>query len=451
MDGKAWVLVAAIAGSSMSFIDGSAVNVALPVLQADLHASGPDVQWVVEAYSLVLSALILVGGSLGDAFGRKRVFGIGIAIFACASLGCAFAPEIHLLIVARCVQGAGGALATPGSLALIAAAFEGSARGRAIGTWSGAASMTAALGPVIGGVLVQQVSWRAVFLINIPIAAGVFVALARVKESRDPAARGAIDVRGAALATLGLGAFVYGLIRLQAQAADGVGLAVTAAGMVVLALFVVAEARSNAPMMPLRMFASRAFAVANAYTFLLYAALGGSLFFVPFVLIDVQGYTPTAAGAAQLPFIAMVAIFSRWSGGLIAHVGARVPLAVGGIVAALAFMLFARPGIGASYWASYFPASLVLGAAGVCFIAPLTTLVMDSVAREHSGARHRARARCRPARRSGRAPHGLSCRFSRRDVVVGGALAERRRLGAGLGAAGAARMMPGIRHTHERS
>jgi EmrB/QacA subfamily drug resistance transporter len=385
MKRTAWVLIAAIVGSGMSFIDGSAVNVALPVLQTDVHASAADVQWTVEGYALVLASLILVGGALGDAFGRRRIYAVGIALFALASLACSLAPEIHLLIAARCVQGLGGALATPGSLAIIASAFSGQARGRAIGTWSGAASITAALGPVIGGALVQYASWRAVFLINVPLALVVLFALTRVPESRDRAAARRIDLPGALLATGGLGTLVYGLIRLQATIADAPGIVCAGIGVVLLALFVLFEGRAPAPMMPLSLFASRAFSAANAYTFLLYAALGGSLYFVPFVLIGAQGYSPTAAGAAQLPFVVLVGACSRWSGSLAARFGARRPLVAGAVLAAAGFALFARPGLGESYWTSYFPASCALGAGGVFFIAPLTTLVMDAAGAEHSG------------------------------------------------------------------
>jgi EmrB/QacA subfamily drug resistance transporter len=379
-----WVLVAAIVGSGMAFIDGTAVNVALPVLQRDLGASSAEVQWVVEAYSLFLSALLLVGGSLGDLFGRRRVFGMGIGLFALASIGCGFAPTVTALIVARCLQGVGAALATPGSLSLISASFSDQERGRAIGTWSGFSAMTAALGPLLGGFLAQSFSWRAVFFINIPLAAVTLIALARVPESRDLSAR-RIDVLGAAVVTVALGALVYGLIRLQAGAPDLIGVAATAAGVMLLVAFVAIERRVPDPMVRLEFFKNRTFTVTNAYTLLLYAALGGGLFFIPFNLIFVQRYTPAAAGAAMLPFIIIMFALSRFSGGLVTRVGVRLPLTVGGVLAGVGFVLYALSGVGRSYWVSFFPATVVLGLGGATFVAPLTTAVMSSVATEHAG------------------------------------------------------------------
>ncbi|GAC1402471.1 MAG: MFS transporter [Candidatus Velthaea sp.] len=383
---KTWVLAAAILGSSMSFIDGTAVNVALPILQADLHASASDVQWIVEGFSLFLSALILIGGSLGDIFGRRRVFGIGIVIFALASLGCAFAPSVIVLIAARCIQGIGGALATPGSLALISAAYEGEARGRAIGTWSGFASITGAAGPVIGGFLAQHYSWRYVFLLNLPVACIVLAILIfRVDETRDEVDSREVDWNGAVLATLGLGALVYALIRLQNGRIEAAAVLTLLAGTAALAAFVFYEKRARAPMMPLAMFASATFSAANLYTFVLYAALGGSLYFVPFTLIDVQNYSPTAAGAVLLPLIIIQFVLSPWSGGLVARIGPRTPMVIGSLGAAAGFALFARPGIGGSYWTTYFPAVVVLGFGVAFFVAPLTTTVMNSVDRSRSG------------------------------------------------------------------
>ena len=375
---KTWVLVAAILGSSMAFIDGTAVNVALPIMQRDLQASSAQMQWVIESYALFLAALILIGGSLGDVFGRRRMFAVGIAIFAAASIACALAPNVIVLIAARSVQGVGGALATPESLALISANFSGEARGRAIGTWSGFASITAAMGPLIGGLLAQHASWRWVFVINVPLAVAVLaIAIARVPESRDENAVRAIDVTGALLATLGLGGLVYGLIRLQTNV-DGGGIASLLAGIVLLVAFVVAQRRERHPMMPLSLFRSRTFSIVNLYTLCLYMAIGGSLYFLPYALINGQGYTPTAAGAALLPFIVLQFLLSTWSGGLSARIGVRTPLIAGALLAAAGFVLFAVPGSGGNYWTTYFPAALVLGLGGACFIAPLTTAVFDS-------------------------------------------------------------------------
>jgi len=380
------VLIAAILGSSMSFVDVSAVNVALPIMQRELAANNAQVQWVVEGYALFLAALILVGGSLGDLLGRKKMFVLGVVIFAVASGACAIAPTIALLIVARCVQGVGGALAVPESLALISATFTGGERGKAIGTWSGFASITGAAGPLIGGVLAQHASWRWVFVINIPIAiAVVLISWSHVPESKDDHAVRGIDWTGAVLATAGLGGLVYGLIRLQTARSDRTGLVTAVAGVIILAIFGYAEMRARHPMMPLALFRSRTFSVANIYTLLIYTALGGSLYFFPFVLIDVQKYTPTAAGAAGLPFVFLVFLLSRWSGGLLPWLGARVPLVIGGTLAGIAFLLYSLPGIGGSYWTTYFPAVCMLGIGAAFFVAPLTTTVFDSSDPSQSG------------------------------------------------------------------
>lgn len=379
-----WVLVATIVGSSMAFVDGSAVNVALPVLQRDLGASSAAVQWVIEGYALFLSALLLVGGSLGDLFGRRLVFGAGIVVFAAASIACGFATGVDMLVAARCVQGIGAALAVPGSLALISANFDAAERGRAIGTWSGFSAMTGALGPVLGGILAQHVSWRAVFFINVPLAVLALLALRGVNESRDADAR-RIDVQGALLATLALGALVYGCIALQGSIADAIGLAAVGVGATLLLAFVIVERNELDPMVRLDLFSNRTFSVTNVYTFLLYAALGGGIYFIPFDLIFVQRYTPSAAGASLLPFIVIMFVLSRFSGGLVARVGVRLPLVIGGGLAGAGFVLFALSGVGRPYLTSFFPAAVVLGLGGAAFVAPLTTAVMGSVASGHAG------------------------------------------------------------------
>ncbi len=381
-----WILAATIIGSAMVFIDGTVVNVALPQIQDRLDATAIDAQWIVEAYALFLAALILVGGSLGDHYGRRRIYSIGIALFAVASVACGLAQDPTQLIVARAIQGVGGALLVPGSLAIISASFEGEARGKAIGTWSGFSGITAAIGPVLGGYLVENVSWRAAFLINVPLAALVLYLVARhVPESRDPDAR-KLDFPGAGLATVGLGGVVYGLIESTSRGfGDPLVLAALALGVASLVAFVLVERRSREPMMPLYLFKSRNFSGANLLTLLLYAGLGGSLYFLPFNLIQVHGYSATAAGAAFLPFIFVTFLLSRWAGGLVTRYGAKLPLIVGPLVAACGFVLFALPGTEGSYWTTFFPAVLVQGLGMSLVIAPLTTTALNSVEGRHSG------------------------------------------------------------------
>src|SRR5262252_7575845 len=342
---RTWVLVAAVLGSTMAFVDESVVNVALPRIEGELHTTLAAMQWVINAYTLCMSALLLIGGAAADQFGRRRIFVSGIIVFALASLGCGLAPHAGVLIGARIVQGVGAALLVPCSLALIGAAYDEKERGAAIGIWSGASAIAAGVAPLLGGTLVDHVSWRAIFLINPLLAVPtLWITLRHVPESRDPQASTALDWRGALLAIAGLGSLVYGLIAASDRGwTDPLVIAALIAGAIGLGAFVLAEQRSRAPMMPLELFRLRTFSGINLLTLLLYGALGGAFFFLPFLLIQARGYSATAVGAAYLPFTLVLGVLSRWSGGLVDRFGARGPLIIGPALAAVGFGLLATP------------------------------------------------------------------------------------------------------------
>ena len=384
---KPWVLAAAVVGSSMAFIDGTVVNVALPAIQAELQATAFQAQWVVESYALLLAALLLVGGALGDRYGRRRIFAIGVGIFALSSVACGLAATVQQLIAARAVQGIGGALLVPGSLALISASFPEKERGKAIGTWSGFSGITAAVGPVLGGFLVDHFSWTWAFLINVPMALLVlWIVWRHVPESRGASATGRLDFWGALLATAGLGGVVYAFIEAPTQGWHSAPvLAALTIGIGGSLAFVAVERRVRSPMLPLSLLRIGNFGGANLLTLLLYAALGGGLYFFPLNLIQVQGYSATVAGAALLPFIMIMFALSGWAGQLVDRFGPRLPLMVGPSIAAAGFALFALPGVGASYWSGFLPAVVVLGLGMAVTVAPLTTTVMNAVGPDLAG------------------------------------------------------------------
>jgi EmrB/QacA subfamily drug resistance transporter len=380
-----WLLTVAVAGSGMAFLDGTVVNVALPDIGRDFDASTSSLQWILNGYLLTLASLILLGGSLGDRFGRRRVFVIGVGVFTASSLLCAIAPSVEFLIAARMLQGIGGALLTPGSLAIIEASFRPTDRARAIGAWSGLGGVATAFGPLLGGWLIGAISWRAIFVINLPI--GIFVAWAateHVPESRDPMAAERIDYQGAILAALGLAGTTYALIEASGGASATV-LAAGIAGVLALVAFFFAERRSPMPMLPLEIFRSRQFSAANAVTFVVYAALGGFFFLLVAFLQISMDYTPIEAGAASLPVTLLMLLFSARSGALAQRIGARLPLTVGPLIIAAGLLMLMLVDPGDSYLTSLLPGIVVFGLGLTLVVAPVTATVLAAADARHSG------------------------------------------------------------------
>jgi EmrB/QacA subfamily drug resistance transporter len=382
-----WVVATTVLGSGMVALDATVVGIALPAIGRDFHTGVTALQWVVDAYTLTLAGLLLLGGTLGDSYGRRRMFVAGTIWFAVASLLCGLAPNAGVLIAARALQGVGGALLTPGSLAILQASFAEQDRPAAIGAWSGLGGVATAIGPFLGGWLIGAVSWRLVFFINLPLAVAVVVIAARhVPETRSPGPPPKLDIRGAACISGALAGITYGLIAVSSYGWGSLPVLVPlAAGAVLLGLFVLAEARAPEPMLPLSVFASRQFSAANAVTFVVYAALGGLLFLVPTVLQVVHGYSPLEAGTALLPVTFIMLALSSRSGALAARIGPRLQMSVGPLVIAGSFVLFTRIGGSGDYWTAVFPAVLVFGFGVAIMVAPLTATALSAAPADHAG------------------------------------------------------------------
>jgi EmrB/QacA subfamily drug resistance transporter len=381
-----WIVAVTVAGSGMAFLDGTVVNVALPDIGRDLGAGTSSLQWILNGYLLTLASLILLGGSLGDRYGRRRIFVLGVLMFTAASLLCAVAPSVGLLVGARMLQGVGGALLTPGSLALIEASFRPADRARAIGAWSGLGGVATALGPLLGGYLVGAISWRAIFVINLPI--GLFVAWAatrHVPETRDPMASGRLDLRGAVLATVGLAGTTYALIEAPERGASAPVLIAAIGGVLALVAFFAGERTATEPMLPLEIFRSRQFSAANGVTFVVYAALGGFFFLLVSFLQISLGYSPVEAGAASLPVTLLMLALSARSGALAQRIGPRLPLTLGPLVIAVGLLLMTGIGPGSGYVTGILPAVVVFGLGLTLVVAPVTATVLAAADTRHSG------------------------------------------------------------------
>lgn len=384
---KFWVLVTSVLGSSIAFVNGSVVNVALPAIQTSFDGSVADMQWIVNGYTIVLAALILVGGSLGDLYGRKKMFGLGVLIFAAASVWSGLSTSVFQLILARILQGIGGALLIPNSLALVSSAYPKEERGKAIGTWSAFSAITTAIGPILGGWLVDSYSWRPVFFISIPIALAAFaILLLKVPEFKDDIKSQKLDWKGAILASLGFGLISIGLIQ-----ASELGffhpfvLGTLFGGILLILLFIYNENTTADPMMPMTVFKSKSFSGVNLVTLLIYFALSGVFFFLPFNLIQVQGYSATEAGAVFLPFTITMGVLSRWSGGLVDRYGERLPLIVGPVITAVGYYALSLPEYSTDFWTSFFPGLMITGIGMAITVSPLTTAVMNSVENHQTG------------------------------------------------------------------
>ena len=382
-----WVVAATVLGSGMAALDATVVGIALPAIGRDFHASVASLQWVVDGYTLTLAGLLLLGGTLGDSYGRRKMFVIGTVWFAIASLLCGVAPTIGILIAARALQGVGGALLTPGSLAILQASFAQDDRMAAIGAWSGLGGVATAIGPFLGGWLIAAVSWRLVFFINLPLAVLVVAISARhVPETKSPGPVPKLDVKGAACISGALAGITYGLIAASSYGWGSVPVLVPlAAGLILLGLFVLVEDKEPNPMLPLGLFKARQFTAANAVTFVVYAALGGLLFLVPVVLQVAHGYSPVAAGAALLPVTFIMLALSSRSGRLATKIGPRLQMTVGPLVIAASFLLFTRVGDSGDYLTAVLPAVIVFGLGVAINVAPLTATALAAAPAEHAG------------------------------------------------------------------